>query len=143
MYDYIIDKPSLDDLILEHYGVKGMRWRHRKGRKKTSASSRRRKDINSLIKSTYEEQKREAEERNENAKKNAKGIMDELQYQVGLTKLGQFLRTPIKDTFTKKAYASDKDNQPSGGLPDGQMYEYKKDSKTGKWVPTGRKIRTR
>ena len=30
-YDGIIEKPSVDDLIIEHYGVKGMKWRRRKG----------------------------------------------------------------------------------------------------------------
>ena len=30
-YDYIITKPNMED-ILEHHGVKGMRWGHRKER---------------------------------------------------------------------------------------------------------------
>jgi len=30
-YDYIITKPNLDEDLLMHYGVKGMKWRKRKG----------------------------------------------------------------------------------------------------------------
>ena len=30
IYDYVINKPSLDE-ALEHYGVKGMKWKKRKG----------------------------------------------------------------------------------------------------------------
>lgn len=30
-YDYVIDKPSLDE-ALQHYGVKGMKWRKRKAK---------------------------------------------------------------------------------------------------------------
>lgn len=29
MYDYVIEKPSLDDALI-HYGIRGMRWGHRK-----------------------------------------------------------------------------------------------------------------
>ena len=32
MYDGIITKPPLED-VLEHHGIKGMRWGHRKSRK--------------------------------------------------------------------------------------------------------------
>ena len=30
MYDYIIEKPDLEDALV-HYGVKGMKWHHKKG----------------------------------------------------------------------------------------------------------------
>ena len=30
-YDYIINKPELNEDTLAHYGVKGMKWRRRKG----------------------------------------------------------------------------------------------------------------
>ena len=32
IYDYVINKPSLDD-ALEHYGVKGMKWKKHKKKK--------------------------------------------------------------------------------------------------------------
>ena len=39
MYDYIIDKPPLEDALM-HYGVKGMRWRHKKGAKLSLAQKK-------------------------------------------------------------------------------------------------------
>lgn len=36
-YDYVITKPELED-ALAHYGVKGMRWGHRKSRYTNSDS---------------------------------------------------------------------------------------------------------
>lgn len=38
-YDYIITKPELNEGTLAHYGVKGMKWRHRKGRTKNDLRS--------------------------------------------------------------------------------------------------------
>lgn len=32
-YDYIINKPELNEDTLAHYGIKGMKWRKRKGSK--------------------------------------------------------------------------------------------------------------
>lgn len=37
-YDYIINKPELNEETLAHYGVKGMKWKHRKARMKTAAN---------------------------------------------------------------------------------------------------------
>lgn len=31
-YDYVTTKPELNEDTLQHYGVKGMKWRHRKAR---------------------------------------------------------------------------------------------------------------
>lgn len=42
IYDYIIEKPPLNEDTLAHYGVKGMKWRHRKGRKSTVRKARNR-----------------------------------------------------------------------------------------------------
>lgn len=39
IYDYVITKPNLDD-ALEHFGVKGMKWKKRKGRKKEDLKSK-------------------------------------------------------------------------------------------------------
>lgn len=36
-YDYIITKPPLDEDTLAHYGIKGMKWRKRKTKKKISS----------------------------------------------------------------------------------------------------------
>lgn len=44
IYTSMEDRPSIDDLIIQHYGVKGMRWRHRKGRKFLSPAGRRTKE---------------------------------------------------------------------------------------------------
>ena len=33
-YDGIINKPEIDDLIIEHYGIKGMKWKVRRARGK-------------------------------------------------------------------------------------------------------------
>ena len=41
MYDYIITKPPLDEDTLAHYGVKGMRWHHRKGSSNRPSSRKR------------------------------------------------------------------------------------------------------
>ena len=38
MYDYILTKPDIDSL--EHYGIKGMRWRRKKGRKMSQEQKR-------------------------------------------------------------------------------------------------------
>ena len=35
-YDGIVNKPGIDELIIQHYGVKGMKWRHRKLRNNLS-----------------------------------------------------------------------------------------------------------
>lgn len=32
MYDYIIEKPELNEETLAHYGVKGMKWRKKRSR---------------------------------------------------------------------------------------------------------------
>lgn len=29
-YDCVIEKPTIDDIFIAHYGVKGMKWRHKK-----------------------------------------------------------------------------------------------------------------
>lgn len=42
-YDYIITKPPLDDETLMHYGIKGMKWRRKKGRKSKTISRSRKK----------------------------------------------------------------------------------------------------
>ena len=47
MYDYIITKPPLDEDTLAHYGVKGMRWRHKK-RKNTKKTGDKLRIPNSL-----------------------------------------------------------------------------------------------
>lgn len=36
VYDGIINKPDIDEIIIEHYGVKGMKWRRRRKKKKAS-----------------------------------------------------------------------------------------------------------
>ena len=36
MYDYIVNKPELNEDTLAHYGIKGMKWRKRKNKFKDS-----------------------------------------------------------------------------------------------------------
>lgn len=40
-YDGVVLKPELNEETLEHFGIKGMKWRHRKGRKKADLLSNR------------------------------------------------------------------------------------------------------
>lgn len=44
IYTSLDGQPSIDDLFIQHYGVKGMRWRHRKGRKFSSNLLKRMKE---------------------------------------------------------------------------------------------------
>lgn len=39
MYDYIIEKPELNEDTLTHYGIKGMKWKKRKGTIKSYAKN--------------------------------------------------------------------------------------------------------
>ena len=45
LYEYNYEKPELSDEILEHYGVKGMRWGHRKLRVKVGRLRRKTKKV--------------------------------------------------------------------------------------------------
>lgn len=50
IYTSLDDQPSIDDLFIQHYGVKGMRWRHRKGPKLVARKGDRFKYRNAYIK---------------------------------------------------------------------------------------------
>lgn len=55
IYDYVINKPSLDE-ALEHYGVKGMKWKKRKHPKEAARQKRAAEDLNSVRNETINRQ---------------------------------------------------------------------------------------
>lgn len=84
MYDYIIEKPELNEETLAHYGIKGMKWRKVKNRIKNSlpGAAKRRKNKYTAQKIAEGEQKGRYATVEERAKKfaylydNRKNIYD-------------------------------------------------------------------
>lgn len=109
-------KPSLDDDLLIHYGIKGMKWRHRKGRKYTSKNGRK-----SKIKIP-----------GENIGQGIWNAIDAYERWQSTTKWGKFLdklqSEKITDTFSNEAQASDSNDDPKIYWmkgPDGKWHKYK------------------
>ena len=55
MYDYIIEKPDLDEDLLMHYGVLGMKWRKKASKKLKSSkkSKAARKEFKDMVDKAY------------------------------------------------------------------------------------------
>lgn len=101
----------LTEESLEHYGVKGMRWRHHK-KKQQLASGR----VNKLPK--YEVPGAEQ----------GRALADAIE------EVGRGIREGVKNVFMPKVHAEEAPNENEG------MYVYKYDKKSKMWVSTGKKV---
>lgn len=75
IYDYVIEKPELNENTLAHYGIKGMKWKNHIGRKLSVLdilNSQKTKSLMKLAsgKSSYSTNNKKEEEKKEESKEN-------------------------------------------------------------------------
>ena len=96
-YETELIKPELDDDLLMHYGVKGMRWRHKKGRKTYSKKGRRKSSLQ------YEPSEWEYDPSipmvNENMRPPLERVYSKYVRKFNDSKFGKIWNAPITDTF--------------------------------------------